>query len=234
MHWEHPPAAPDRPWPPAPSTNTPSRGTGRTGGLTQWVRGGAFEDDAVGGEEDGSLGRQQGWATDAAPRGLLPLVGHEVHSEALHHALLAHQQVGAQQLWLRGCKRGGLGPRRHGRGLDSPAQHQNLPHTLRGARPIPSGWEEASCSPCARHPASRCASAQYLQTSTKLGTTSNSLAHTLPSDLPLALSAPLSPFLLLLSESPGEQTPAAQEGSCSGTTWPPAPRQSCRAHYQGS
>lgn len=41
--------------------------------LTQRVVGRALEDEAVGGEEDGPLGREEGW-TPQGPRGLLPAV----------------------------------------------------------------------------------------------------------------------------------------------------------------
>lgn len=104
----------------SPDTTSPrGRGCGACMVLTQGVCGGAFEDDAVRGEEDGSFRGEKRWTPNVPPGGLLPPVGHEVHTQPLHHTLLTHQQVGAQQLWLQGCKMRSSGSRR----LEE--QHQN-------------------------------------------------------------------------------------------------------------
>lgn len=68
--------------------------------LTQRVGGRALEDESVGGEEDGALGRQQRWASHQ-PRGLLAAVGHQVYAHGVHHQLLTRQQEWPKQLGLR-------------------------------------------------------------------------------------------------------------------------------------
>lgn len=55
--------------------------------LTQWVGGRALEDEAVGGEEDGALCREQRGASHQ-PRGLLAAIGHQVDTHGVHHQLL--------------------------------------------------------------------------------------------------------------------------------------------------
>lgn len=61
--------------------------------LTQGVGGHPREDDPVGGEEDGALGREHCGATPAAPGALLTPVGEQVDTQAVQHTLLTGQQV---------------------------------------------------------------------------------------------------------------------------------------------
>lgn len=56
--------------------------------LTQRVCGRALEDNPVGGQEDGSLGWQQGRAAHRT-RGFLSAVCYEVNPHAVHHELFA-------------------------------------------------------------------------------------------------------------------------------------------------
>lgn len=67
--------------------------------LTQWVSGCALEDEPVGGEEDGSLGREQRRASHQ-PRGLLPAIRDQVDPHGVHHQFLTGQQRWSQQFGL--------------------------------------------------------------------------------------------------------------------------------------
>lgn len=62
----------------------------------------AFEDDAVGGEEEGSLCWQDVWAPQQAPSGLLPAVSIQKHPQTFRHQLLSRKQSWTQNLRLRG------------------------------------------------------------------------------------------------------------------------------------
>lgn len=54
-----------------------------SGLFTQRIMGGAFENNAVCGEEEGSLCWQDVWAPQEAPCGLLPTVGVQKHPQPL-------------------------------------------------------------------------------------------------------------------------------------------------------
>ena len=64
--------------------------------------GGAFENNAVCGEEEGSLCWQDVWAPQEAPCGLLPTVGVQKHPQPLWHQLLPGKQSWTQNLRLTG------------------------------------------------------------------------------------------------------------------------------------
>ena len=70
---------------------------------------GAFEDDAVGGEEEGALCWKDVRSPQEAPCGLLSSVGVEDHPQPLWHQLLPREQRRPQDLRLEGRGGGGGG-----------------------------------------------------------------------------------------------------------------------------
>lgn len=67
--------------------------------LTQGVGGRAFEDEAVCGEEDGSL-RWKKSRPSHQPCCLIASVGNQMDPHPVHHELLSWQESGSQQLGL--------------------------------------------------------------------------------------------------------------------------------------
>ena len=99
--------------------------------LTQGVGGHPREDDPVRGEENGTLGRQQGRAAPGASCALLSPVGQQVDAKAVQHTLLSRQQAWPKQFGLFGEGSGASG---HGRVLGPPPAAP--PHLLDGGQPL--------------------------------------------------------------------------------------------------